>query len=65
MKARPGEHPTAHKPRSITVNHKYASHIRRLSRVDKSTYAKQNHTMTSIPYGRYVIYQRQTIQNII
>ena len=40
MKARPGEHPTAHKPRSITVNHKYASHIRRLSRVDKSTLRK-------------------------
>lgn len=40
MKARHDEHPTAHKPRSITVNHKYASHIRRLSRVDNSTLRK-------------------------
>ena len=40
MKPRHDEHPTAHKPRSITVNHKYASHIRRLSRVDKSTLRK-------------------------
>lgn len=40
MKARQDEHPTAHKPRSITVDHKYASHIRRLSRVAKSTLRK-------------------------
>jgi len=40
MKARHDEHPTAHKLRPITVNHKYASHIRKLSRVDKSTLRK-------------------------
>ena len=40
MKPRHDEHPTAHKPRSITVNHKYATYIRRLSRVNKFTLRK-------------------------